>query len=69
MSESQRLRVLGGPIEILQTGTAEVDQTLKGDVPDEGRRALLVARIRKVLAQAVLDSYSIGRKSVEPKEP
>jgi len=67
MSVSQQLRLIGGPIETINETMRGVEQSLSKSIADVGERAVRMAEIRQLVAQAVLDGYSAGRREPAPK--
>lgn len=66
MSISQQLRLIGGPIETINETMRSVEQSLSKSIADPAERALRLSEIRRLVAQAVLDGYSAGRREPKP---
>jgi len=69
MSDSQRLRTAGGPIQTVERLTDEIRPLVFQYVPDPALAGLFLALIRRMFANAALEGYQAGRASREKKEP
>lgn len=65
MSDTARLRTAGGPIQTVEELTDEMRPMVAQYVKDPTEADLLIAKIRKTLANAALKGYQAGRASRE----
>mgnify|MGYP006921309176 CR=1 FL=1 len=60
---SARLRIGGGPIEVLNANTTAASEALEVMVPNASLHTSVLALFRRLLAQAILDAYEAGRRA------